>query len=127
MVLLVEVVPQLSAMEPVVIRPSITPIDTPINEVNGDCNVPDTVKLPLSTKLVKVPKLVRLELVKVDGKIVSFLVKNCGIETPITVPTLPSTTLLETDNREVNGLCKAPEIVKLYSCNNNPLLSQVVN
>ena len=33
-----------------------------------------------------------VQVVKVDGKVVSFLVKNCGIETPIIVPTFPSIT-----------------------------------
>ena len=44
--------------------------------------------------------------------VVSFLVKNYGIETPIIVPTFPSIILLDTDNQEVIGLCKVPEIVK---------------
>ena len=37
---------------------------------------------------VKVPTLVKLEDVKDDGNTVSFLVKNCGIETPMIVPIL---------------------------------------
>ena len=46
------------------------------------------------------------------GKVASFLVKNCCIDTPIIVPTFPSIMPLETDNKEVIGLCKVPDIVK---------------
>ena len=44
--------------------------------------------------------------------VVSFLVKNCGIDTPKIVPNFPSMVLLLTANKEVNGLCKVPDIVK---------------
>ena len=36
------------------------------------------------------PNVFKFDDLKVDGKVVSFLVKNCGIETPIIVPTFPS-------------------------------------
>ena len=84
------------------ILPSITEEETDNKLITGACNVPETVKLFLNNELsltVKfpptlrvpiVPKLVREELIKVFGKIVSFHVKNFGIETPIMVPTFPS-------------------------------------
>ena len=38
------------------------------------------VKFPEVIKDVKVPNDVKLDEVNVDGKIVSFLVKNCGLK-----------------------------------------------
>src|SRR5690242_12066010 len=67
-------------------------LDTPIKEVIGLCKVPEIVKFPEVIKDVKVPTEVKEEDKKLLGKVVSFLVKNCGIDTPKIVPTFPSIT-----------------------------------
>ena len=54
----------------------------------------------LIPNFVNVPKLVKEELVKLEGKMVSFLVKHCGIGTPRI--------------EFVNELCKVPDMVKLF-------------
>jgi len=42
-----------------------------------------------------------IELTNEEGKMVSFPVKNCGIEMPIIVPILPSITVEEVESNDV--------------------------